>query len=411
MNGKKRVVVTGIGVYSPIGNSVDVMADSLVNLRSGIVRIPEWDQIDSLHTKLAGACNINGLEERIDRSHRRTMGRVAILAVLAAEDAIISGGLSMEEVTNGDCGLSFGSTDGSISSQEDFFGRILSTRSFRGLQASAYPQFMSHTCAANIAATFSIKGPLVASCTACVAGSQGIGFAYEQILLGRATYMLGGGADELHYVDAGVFDILRAASTKYNDEPERSPRPFDAARDGLVVAEGAGCLLLEEYEHAKRRSAPIFAELIGFGTNCDGGHITRPNPEGMAGAMRLALKDARIDASSVDYVNCHATATITGDIAEAEATNAVYGSRTPVSGIKGYTGHTLGACGAIEAIAVITMMQRGFLASTKNLENVDPNLAPLNHIIGGPIEKRCNIMASNNFAFGGVNTSLIFSRI
>jgi len=411
MSKARRVVVTGIGVYSPIGNSMETISESLTHDKSGIVRMTEWDAIDSMHTRLAGVCHIEGQEDRIDRSYRRTMGRVAILSALAVEDAIKSGGLTLEQVSSGDCGLSFGSTTGSSLSQEEFLGRILATRSLRGQQASTYPQFMSHTCAANVAAAFGIRGPVVASCTACVSGSQGIGFAYEQILLGRAKCMLGGGAEEMHFMDGGIFDIMRAASTKYNDEPERSPRPFDVARDGLVVAEGAGCLLLEEYEHARKRSAPIIAELIGFGTNCDGSHITRPEAEGMAGAMRRALKDAELDASAIEYVNCHATATIAGDIAESEATNAVYGPDTPVSGIKGYTGHTLGACGAIEAIATLAMMERGFLAPTKNLENVDPATAPLNHIIGSAIDRKCVIAASNNFAFGGVNTSLIFSRI
>jgi len=222
--------------------------------------------------------------------------------------------------------------------------------------------------------------------------------------------MLAGGAEELHFWGAGVFDILHAASTKYNDRPDCTPRPFDADRDGLAVGEGAGCLLLESLEHAKSRGATILAEILGYATNCDGGHLTNPSPDGMAGVMRLALKDANLAPGDIQHVNAHATATDLGDNAEARAIHDVFGDRVPVSALKGYLGHTLGACGAIESIASILMMRDGFMAPTKNLDNPDPELPPLDHVMKTVREAPLDIVMNNNFAFGGINTSLIFSR-
>jgi 3-oxoacyl-[acyl-carrier-protein] synthase II len=270
---------------------------------------------------------------------------------------------------------------------------------------------MSHTCAANISMMFHTKGPLVASCTACVSGSQGIGFGYEAIKNGKATVMLSGGAEEMHFYNAAIFELLRATSVKYNDTPDKTPRPFDAERDGLVVGEGAGCLVLEEYAHAKERGAKIYAEIIGYATNCDGAHLTNPSAEGMAGVMLLALKDAGMDSDKIGHVNAHATATDVGDTAEAEAISMVFGDKVPVSAFKGYMGHTLGACGALESIITICMMNEGFMAHTKNLETPDPGFPKLNHIMKEAVEKPFTIGMNNNFAFGGINTSLIFKKI
>ena len=208
---------------------------------------------------------------------------------------------------------------------------------------------------------------------------------------------------------AVVFDVLYAASTR-NDEPDQSPRPFDAARDGMVVGEGAGCLVLEALEFAQRRGARIYAEVLGYGTNCDGRHLTNPDPEGMAQAMRLGLADAEIDADAVDYVNAHGTGTETGDIAESQATHAVFGSNTPVSSFKGHLGHTLGACGALESWMTIGMMCEEKIAPTLNLIDVDERCASLDYVKGEPREIPVDIAVSNNFAFGGINTSLVFKR-
>jgi 3-oxoacyl-[acyl-carrier-protein] synthase II len=407
MGNDRRVVVTGMGLRSPIGNAPSELSASLKSDQTGVVVIPEWEQIGNLRTRVAGVCD--GIDESvIPRAYRRSMGRVSALAALSAQDAIRDAGLSEEVIGSTDCGLSFGSTAGSSKSLEKFLLRILGNRSLRGMQSSTYLHFMSHTCAANLAMMFSIKGPVVASCTACVAGSQGIGFAYQNIKDGRARVMLGGGAEEMHFMAAGIFDIMRATSTRYNDRPHMTPRPFDTERDGLVVGEGAGCLVLEEYEYAKRRGARIHAKILGFGNNSDGTHLTSPNVEGMAGAMRIALQDASLAPEKVDHINAHATATEAGDIAESEAIYRVFGDRVPVSALKGYMGHTLGASGAIESIATIMMLKESFMAPTRNLKKPDPRVAPVRHVMGEVREKKMSIGMNNNFAFGGINTSLIF---
>ncbi len=410
MSDKKRVVVTGIGVRTPLGNSMEELAGSLKNNASGIRVMPDWDEIESLRTRVAGVCgNID--ENDIPRKHRRTMGRVGVIASLCASDAITDSGLSLDQISSPDCGISFGSTEGSSGSMEEFLSQILSNRSLKGMPSSSYLQFMSHTCAANISSMFQIKGPVIASCTACVAGSQGIGFGFDAIIRGRASIMITGGAEEMHFMDAGIFDIMRATSTKYNDRPELTPRPFDRDRDGLVVAEGGGCLILEDYDHAKKRGARIYAEVAGYGTNCDGTHLTNPSAGGMAGAMEIALKDAGLSADTIDHINAHATATAAGDVAESKATSSIFGDKTPITAFKGYMGHTLGGCGAIESAISIIMMEQSIMFPTRNLENPDPECAPVNHVMGDIREGKVDISMNNNFAFGGINTSLIFTKV
>ncbi len=409
MSDRRRVVVTGIGLRTPIGHSLSEMAEAFRQGRTGIRVMPHWREIDHLHTAVAGVCD--GVDETaVPRSFRRSMGRVAVLAALSAADALADAGIGEALAASPRCGVSFGSTAGSSQAMEAYLRQIFESRSLKGLQSSVYIRFMSHTCAANLATLFGTRGPVVASCTACVAGSQGIGYGYEAIRAGRADIMITGGAEEMHYMDAGIFDVMRATSTRYNDRPDRTPRPFDRARDGLVVGEGGGCLILEEREHALRRGAVPHAEIIGFGNNCDGGHITNPSAEGMATAMRLALADAGIAAEAVGHVHAHATATERGDIAEAAATHAVFGQRVPVSAVKGYMGHTLGACGAIESAVTILMLKEGFVVPTRNLDEPDPACAPLDHVRGECRPHRFRIGMNNNFAFGGINTSLLFAR-
>lgn len=409
MNKSTRVVVTGMGLRSPIGNTMKEFSLGLKEGRRGIQRMPQWKKLANLRTAVAGVVHL-GPDDTLPRKIARGMGRVALLAALAARDALQDSGLQEQEVAHDRCGVSFGSTAGSSDSMENFLRRVFGKQSLLGMQSSTYLQFMSHTCAANLAVMLGTKGPLVASCTACTSGSQGIGFAYEQILLGRADRMIAGGAEEMHFMDAGIFDIMRATSTKYNDSPDSTPRPFDADRDGLVVGEGAGCLILEEYESAKKRGARIWAEVLGFGTNCNGTHLTNSSPEGIQGAMERALADARLSPDRIQHVNAHATATETGDQAESIATNRLMGDKVPVSAIKGGMGHTLGASGALESIAEILMINEGFMASSLNLENPDPKCAPLNHIMDQPRDESFHIGMNNNFAFGGVNTSLIFGK-
>jgi 3-oxoacyl-[acyl-carrier-protein] synthase II len=406
----RRVVITGLGLVTPIGSTMAEVSDALTHDVSGVRAQPSWDAIAHLSTRLGG--EVVGLVlAGSDRKKLRTMGRVARLALTATEQAIADAGLDETTVQHRRTGLAYGSTHGSSSAYCDFARPLFARDSFEGLPSTSYLKFMSHTCAANLAQYYGVSGRVVSTCSACVSGSQAVGAGFEAIRGERAEVMICGGAEELHWTHAGVFDIMYATSTRYNDRPHASPRPFDRARDGLVVAEGAGTVILEDYEHARRRGARIHAELIGYGTNCDGTHVTNPSDVGMAEAIRLALEDARISADRVDYVNAHATATEVGDLAESRAMHAVFGPKTPVSSVKGYMGHSLGACGAIEVGLCIAMMRGGFLAPTKNLEEIDERCAPLDHVMGEPRESHPRIVVSNNFAFGGINTSMVLERI
>lgn len=411
MDNNRRVVVVGMGVRSPIGNSLEEFVDSLKKCRTGIRQMPEWEKIQRLRSRVAGLCNIEGQEISIPRGYRRSMGRVAILAALSAIDAVNASGLDEDEIASQICGVSYGSTEGSIGNQEAHIVKLIHNRTLEGIPPSWYLKSMSHTCAGNISILFNTRGPFIASCTACTSGSQGVGFGYEAIRTGKADIMITGGAEEMSFLSAAVFDLMMATSTNYNDSPSETPRPFDADRDGLVVAEGAATLVLEEYERAKRRSAPIIGELEGFWTNGSGKHLTNPDALSMEECLIGALNDAKRNPDEIQHVNAHATATLHGDEIEAIVMNKVYGPDVPVSSIKGHLGHTMGASGAIEAIATLLMMREGFIAPTLNLKRPDPTLSPLKHVVGESWDKRINIGVSNNFAFGGVNTSLVFSLL
>jgi 3-oxoacyl-[acyl-carrier-protein] synthase II len=411
MGNKRRVVVVGMGIRSPIGNTPGELVKSLKERRSGICIMPEWQNIKGLRTRVAGVCHIEGEEESIPRPYRRSMGRVAMLAALSAIDAVKASGLSEEEIASQACGISYGSTEGSVRSQMEYIGNMIQNRSLEGIPPSWYLKCMSHTCAGNLSILFHTRGPFIASCPACVSGSQGIGFGYEAIKAGKADIMITGGADEVDILSAAVFDLMMATSFNYNDRPSETPRPFDENRDGLVVAEGAATLILEEYERAKNRGAPILGEIQGFWTNGSGMHLTNSDARSMEECMLAALKEARRNPAEIQHVNAHATGTTHGDHVEAIVINKIYGPDVPTTSIKGYMGHTMGACGAIEAIATLLMMREGFIASTLNLESPDSALPPLNHVMGESWNQHFNLAVSNNFAFGGVNTSLVLSSV
>jgi 3-oxoacyl-[acyl-carrier-protein] synthase II len=269
---------------------------------------------------------------------------------------------------------------------------------------------MGHTAAVNIGVFFGVTGRIIPTSSACTSGSQGIGYAFEAIRWNRADVMIAGGAEELDITDAAVFDTLYATSTR-NDQPGGTPRPFDRERDGLVIGEGAGTLILEEYDHARARGARIYAEIVGFGCNSDGNHITQPQAATMQGAMRLALEDAGLSPDAVGFISGHGTATDWGDIAETAATHAVFGAKAPIHSLKGHFGHTLGACGAIEAWLSIEMMREGWFCPTANLRNVDERCADLDYIIGEPRKLDITHLLSSNFAFGGINTALVIKRV
>lgn len=342
------------------------------------------------------------------RKQLRSMGRVSYLCVDAAEQALTDAGLLGDEsITDGRMGVACGSSSGSTKDIGDV-GELLLTGTSRNFSANTYVRMMPHTTAANIGIFFGLKGRIIPTSSACSSGSQGIGYAYEAIKYGLTDMMLAGGGEEFCPSEVYVFDSLYAASRR-NGEPEKTPRPYDANRDGLVIGEGAGIFVLEELEHAKRRGAKIYAELVGYGANSDGSHVTQPQKDTMQKCMELALQDAGITPDKIGYVNGHGTATEKGDIAETLATEAVFGF-VPISSQKSYLGHTLGACGALEAWFSIEMMNGGWFAPTLNLNDIDPRCGKVDYILSGGREIETDYVMSNNFAFGGVNTSLVFKR-
>lgn len=406
----RRVVVTGIGIVSPLGCDLTEAASRLRANAHGIAAMPEWGEIGHLAPRVAAPVVVPKALE-VPFKAARTMGRVAQLATVATTIAVRDAGLGADELTDGTVGLAYGSTNGSSTANEEWVRKLVAQNSFLGMTSTTYLKFMSNTTAVNLATHFGIRGRVTCTSAACVSATQAIGHGFETIGAGLAEVMVCGGAEELHFSHAAVFDMLHAASKAFNATPELTPRPFDQARDGLVVGEGAGTLVLEDYERATRLGKRIYAEIIGFGTNCDGTHVTNPSRDGMRGAMELALASARCGPETIDYVNAHATGTSVGDIAESQATYAVFGDRVPVSSLKGSLGHTLGACGALELAFSIAMLRDGWIAPTRNLEVVGEHCAPLDYVMGESRTAKLGRVMCNKFAFGGINTSLVVSTI
>jgi 3-oxoacyl-[acyl-carrier-protein] synthase II len=405
----KRVVITGSGALTSLGNNWTSFQQNLADGISGIRYMEDWDCYNKLNTRLGGPVLDFEVPAHYNRKKTRSMGRVALLATRASELALDNAGLLNDPLLgNGQVGVAYGSSTGSTDATKDFAG-MLTHNDMSKLTATTYIRMMGHTAPVNIGIFFGLKGRVHTTSSACTSGSQGIGYAYEAIKYGKQTIMVAGGAEELCPTEAAVFDTLYATST-INDAPSTTPRPFDRDRDGLVIGEGACTLILEELDHAKARGATIMAELVGYGTNSDGGHVTQPNSETMQVAMQLALADADLSPDAIGYVNAHGTATDRGDIAESTATHRLFGNRMPTSSLKGNLGHTLGACGAIEAWASIEMMNQQWFAPTLNLNNVDPRCGELDYIVNGGRQLAAEYIMNNNFAFGGINTSLIFKR-
>ncbi|WP_079203415.1 beta-ketoacyl-ACP synthase [Pseudomonas sp. CC6-YY-74] len=405
----KRVVVTGMAGITSLGSDWASIEANLRAGKSGIRYMHEWDRFTELNTRLGGPVDDFAVPKYWTRKQLRSMGRVAKLAVRAAEQALDDAGLLGDEsIKDGRMGVACGSSTGSTE-EIKAFGNMLLNSVADGLNANSYVRMMPHTTAANISIFFGLKGRLIPTSSACTSGSQGIGYAYEAIKFGRLPLMLAGGAEELCPTEAMVFDALYATSLK-NDTPQSSPRPYDSARDGLVIGEGAGMLVLEELQHALARGAHIHAEIVGFGSNADGQHATKPELVTMRGAMQLALADANLEPAAIGYVNGHGTATEQGDIAESLATSSLFGAQMPISSQKSFLGHTLGACGALESWFSIEMMNRDSYVPTLNLDHIDPACGELDYLRGEFRQMSNQYVMNNNFAFGGVNTSLIFRR-
>lgn len=406
----KRVVVTGVGGISPLGRDWPTIQAWLASYRNAVRHMPEWDRYPDLNTRLAAPVTDFEIPAHWTRKQLRSLGRVSRLCVAAAEDALSDAGLLDDpSIRDGRMGVACGSSTGSTADVSDM-AKLLIDGVSPGFNANTYVRMMPHTTAANIAIFFGLTGRVIPTSCACASGSQGIGYAYESIKYGMIDMMLAGGGEELCPSEAYVFDSLYATSLK-NDRPEASPSPYDSGRDGLVIGEGAGILVLESLEHARARGARIHAEVAGYASNCDGSHVTRPEQATMHACMQAALRDAGIAPSAVGYVNGHGTATEHGDIAETRATEALFGDAMPISSLKSYMGHTLGACGALESWFSIEMMRQQWFAPTLNLVDVDPRCGQLDYIRGEARQIDTEYVVNNNFAFGGLNTSLVFRRM
>ncbi|EKO3930399.1 beta-ketoacyl-ACP synthase [Vibrio fluvialis] len=404
----RRVVVTGMSGITAFGNDWQAIEPKLRDCQNATQYMPSYEQYEGLNTKLAAPVIGFELPKHYKRKQVRGMGRVSQLATVATENALIQAGLIGNDVlTNGQTGIAYGSSTGSTDAI-GAFGVMLNEKTTKAITATTYVQMMPHTTAVNVGLFFGLRGRVIPTSSACTSGSQAIGYAYEAIKHGYQTVMVAGGGEELCPTESAVFDTLFATSLK-NDAPKTTPRPYDSERDGLVIGEGAGTLVLEEYEHAKARGAQIYAEIIGFASNCDAAHVTQPQMETMQICMEMALRDAQLDPAKIGYVSAHGTATDRGDIAESNATANALG-KVPISSLKSYFGHTLGACGAIEAWLSLEMMHTGWFHPTLNLESLDPQCGDLDYITGTGREMTVDYLMSNNFAFGGINTSIIFKR-
>ena len=403
----RRVVVTGRALTSPLGSAVNGAFERLKTYENCVTHWDKLDEFERLNTSLGAFVSGFEVPEHFTRKVKRTMGNVSLMSVVTAEQALQDAGLLGDKCVF-DAGVSYGSSMGSLDAVLDFYSMCID-KQVKMLNSGSYIKMMPQTAAVNISLYFKTRGRLIPTSTACTSGSMGIGYAYEAIKDGHQDVMIAGGAEEIHPTQVGVFDTLYATSTK-NDTPKLTPSPFDKNRDGLVIGEGAGTLILEEYEHAKARGAKIYAEIVGFATNTDGEHITNPNKDTMAEVMRKSLNSAGLKPEDIGYVNAHGTGTINGDIAESQATEEVFG-KIPISAIKSYTGHTLGACGAIEAILGIEMMNNKWYPPTLNLKNIDSACGNLDYIVDEGRVIDCEYTMTNNFAFGGINTSIILKRV
>ena len=368
-----------------------------------------WERYLGLRSLVAAPTELRD-EKQIPRQKRRSMGRMSIFAVQAAEQALADAGLERDELAGGRVGCIVGSTMGSAESMNETFESMLPERDLSNLTSMKFFQCVSHTASMNVAHYLELTGVVMATSAACASGLQAVGEGYGLIASGRQDVVFCGGAEDLHPTVTGSFDILFATSAGYNDRPQKTPRPFDRDRDGLVCGEGAGILLLEEYEHAAARGAVMYGEIVGYHTCGSGAHVSQSNREAMVRCMRGALEQAGTDPADVDYVNAHATATIHGDEEEAGAIREVFGDATPVSSMKGHIGHTLGASGALELILSLMMMRKGEIYPTLNLEVVDPSCEGVHHVVertAAPI----GTILKNSFAFGGINAVLVCRKV
>ena len=403
-----RVVITGRGAVSPLGIGAAKLVEGVWQGRSGVKIMDEWRQIKGMGAVTAAPVPEVDAKSLLPRAMRRTMGDMAIHAALAAREAVDEAGLSADLLGSGRVGAAIGSTTGSPEAYESFYEKFLAERSIEELKSGFFFKIMSHSCAANVCLALGITGEQWAPASACSSSAQALGLGYMLIKSGRQDVVLCGGADEVHHSVTMVFDVLKAASRNH-EQPLTTPRPFDINRDGVVCGGGAGILVLESLESATARGADILGEILGFGHINDCSHIANPHTDSMSAAMGAALREAGVAGNEIDYVNAHATGTLQGDIAEAGAIIRTVGNKVPVSSFKGHIGHTLGAAGALETIIMLESMRRQEVIPTLHLENTDPQCGDI-ALPREIVPRKIETMIKNNFALGGVNTSLVFRR-
>ena len=401
----KRVVVTGIGIVSCIGNDQKTVIKNLKELNSGISKAPEYEEY-SFRSLVHGKPNIK-LEDEIDRRTLRFMGDGAAYNYISMKDAIKDSGLSESQVSNEMTGIIVGSGGPSTFNLMKSFD-LAKAGGSKKVGPFMVPRSMSSTNSATLATPFKIKGVNYSITSACSTSSHCIGNAYELIQMGKQNIIFAGGGEELHWTMSILFDAMGALSSKYNDNPKKSSRAYDANRDGFVISGGGGTIVLEELEHAKSRGAKIYAEITGYGATSDGHDMVQPSGEGAIRCMNLALKKIN---GKIDYINSHGTSTPIGDIKELEAISEVFNKEKPyISSTKSLTGHSLGATGVHEAIYSLLMLKNDFLSGSANIDNLDEVAAKHNIL-----RKTINIndiqnVMSNSFGFGGTNATLIFSK-
>jgi len=401
----RRVVITGLGIVSCIGNSRDEVTASLRAGKSGIRYQPEYEEV-GLRSLVAGSCDID-LQAHIPRKSLRFMGDAAAYSYIAMDQAIADAGLDYDAVSDPRVGLIAGSGGAStaniVSATE-----TLRSRGVRKIGPYGVTRTMGSTVSACLATPFRIKGLNYSITSACATSAHCIGAAMEQIQLGKQDMIFAGGGEEEHWSLTQLFDGMGALSTKYNDAPEKASRPYDASRDGFVIAGGGGMVVVEALENAQARGAPILAELVGFGATSDGYDMVAPSGEGAARCMRQALEG--VD-GPVDYINTHGTSTPAGDITELEATREVFGDEMPpMSSTKSLTGHSLGATGVQEVIYSLLMMEHGFISPSINIEQLDPEAGNAPIVTDTREGVTLNTVLSNSFGFGGTNATLALRR-
>jgi 3-oxoacyl-[acyl-carrier-protein] synthase-1 len=400
----RRVVITGRGIVSCIGNTLDEVADALRQGKSGVRRVEEFASA-GLRSEVAGIPDLQALPP-VDRKLRRFMPDAALYAYHAATAAIAEADLNRDLLAHARTGLIVGSGSSPSLEMADTVA-LAREHGARKVPPYAVPRLMANSASANLATAFGIQGASYSIASACSTSAHCIGHGAELIQLGKLDRVIAGGADEVRWTTALMFDAMRALSTHFNDRPQAASRPYDAQRDGFVLAGGAGVLVLEEMESALARGARPIAELIGYGASSDGADMVVPSPGGIARAMRLALQEAGNPA--IDYINTHSTSTPAGDIAEVQAMRDVFAIVPPFSSTKGMTGHAVAASGAQEAIYCLLMMQHGYIAGCANLDEPDPAVRGL-PIVRQTREARVGAVMTNSVGFGGTNASLILRQ-